>query len=147
MLSSRAFSPPPPRELAGAAQGKAARGGAAPPAPIIEVTDRDIVFDCPHCAGELVIDQDGAGMTLACSHCEKEVTVPRRLPKASTAAGSSVSPANPRASNLEAAPTPTPTFSFADQSPEQISKRAGELKLQLTESSSHTPEMRGPVSR
>ncbi len=157
MLSSSAFSPPPPRELAGTAQGKAARGAAAasssPPSPIV-VTERDIVFDCPHCAGELVIDQEGAGMTLACSHCGKDVTVPRRSPAAAAgsapaAAGSAAPPVSPRAGNPEAAapPAATPTVNFEGQSAEQIAKRQAELKLQLTENHSQTTEMRGHVNR
>ena len=28
----------------------------------VQVTERDIVFDCPHCGGELVVDMDGAGI-------------------------------------------------------------------------------------
>lgn len=158
MLSSSAFSPPPPRELAGgAAQGKTARGAAAPagnsspPSPII-VTERDIVFDCPHCAGELVIDQEGAGMTLACSHCGKDVTVPGRSSVAAAASGAPAAPAaNPPAGNSEPATptqaTPPPAFNFDGQAAEQISKRMGELKLQLTENGSQTTEMRGHVNR
>ena len=133
MLSSSAFSPPPPRELAGGMSGKAARN-APPPSPPIVVTERDIVFDCPNCAGELVIDREGVGLTLACSHCGKSVTVPERS-QVTRATGST-----------EGAPA-APTFNFEGQTAEQISQRADELKRQLTENHSQTTEMRGHVSR
>jgi|HubBroStandDraft_4_1064222.scaffolds.fasta_scaffold184876_2 hypothetical protein len=42
----------------------------------LEITERDIVFDCPHCHGELVVDLEGAGLSLTCVHCGQAVTVP-----------------------------------------------------------------------
>src|ERR1700756_4311736 len=42
----------------------------------VQVTERDIVFDCPHCGGELIVDMDGAGMKLACALCQGAVVVP-----------------------------------------------------------------------
>src|SRR5579864_2842132 len=42
----------------------------------LEITERDIVFDCPHCKGELVVDLDGVGLVLNCVHCGQSVTVP-----------------------------------------------------------------------
>ena len=42
----------------------------------VQVTERDIVFDCPHCGGELVIDMDGAGMEVNCGLCGGALTVP-----------------------------------------------------------------------
>src|SRR6476659_6106855 len=42
----------------------------------VQVTERDIVFDCPHCRGELVIDMDGAGMQVNCALCGGGLTVP-----------------------------------------------------------------------
>ena len=41
-----------------------------------EVRDTDIVFDCPHCGKNLVIDYRGAGLTIQCSDCGKDVLVP-----------------------------------------------------------------------
>jgi DNA-directed RNA polymerase subunit M/transcription elongation factor TFIIS len=43
----------------------------------LQLSDRDIVFSCPECQGELVVDKEGAGMTLACSHCGHTVTIPQ----------------------------------------------------------------------
>jgi transcription elongation factor Elf1 len=42
----------------------------------LQLTERDIVFVCPNCQGELAVDKDGAGLSLACSHCGQTVTVP-----------------------------------------------------------------------
>lgn len=37
----------------------------------------DITFDCPECAGHLVVDEKGAGMTVPCPECGKPISVPR----------------------------------------------------------------------
>src|SRR5437763_993214 len=42
----------------------------------IQVSERDVVFTCPHCDGDLVVDRDGAGMELKCAFCGQPVTVP-----------------------------------------------------------------------
>lgn len=42
----------------------------------ITVTDRDILFDCPSCQGELIVDRDGEGMETACIHCGALINVP-----------------------------------------------------------------------
>ena len=42
----------------------------------MQVTERDIVFDCPHCGGELVVDMDGAGMEVNCTLCGGGLKVP-----------------------------------------------------------------------
>ena len=34
-----------------------------------EIRDTDIVFDCPHCGKNLVIDYRGAGLQINCSEC------------------------------------------------------------------------------
>ena len=41
-----------------------------------DIRDTDIVFDCPHCGKNLVIDYRGAGLQISCSQCGKEVLVP-----------------------------------------------------------------------
>lgn len=41
-----------------------------------DIRDTDIVFDCPHCGKNLVIDYRGAGLQIACSECGREVLVP-----------------------------------------------------------------------
>ena len=41
-----------------------------------EIRDTDIVFDCPHCGKNLVIDYHGAGLQINCSECGESVLVP-----------------------------------------------------------------------
>lgn len=42
----------------------------------VEIRDTDIVFDCPHCGKNLVIDYRGAGLQINCSECGERVLVP-----------------------------------------------------------------------
>lgn len=112
---------------------------------MVTVTDRDIVFDCPHCRGELVVDQEGAGMSLSCSHCGRTIAIPVRPPPAQAVAAV-------REENASAALPKDPRvmarlFGFDAQPPEQVHKRAEELKLHLKENQSQTTEMRGHVNR
>lgn len=41
-----------------------------------EIRDTDIVFDCPHCGKNLVIDYRGAGLQITCSECGEPALVP-----------------------------------------------------------------------
>ena len=41
-----------------------------------EIRDTDIVFDCPHCGKNLVIDYRGAGLQINCSECGEPTLVP-----------------------------------------------------------------------
>ncbi len=41
-----------------------------------EISDTDIVFDCPHCGHNLVIDYRGAGLQINCAQCGQAVSVP-----------------------------------------------------------------------
>ena len=41
-----------------------------------EIRDTDIVFDCPHCGKNLVIDYRGAGLQIDCTGCGEPVLVP-----------------------------------------------------------------------
>ena len=41
-----------------------------------EIRDTDIVFDCPHCGKNLVIDYRGAGLQIDCIGCGEPVLVP-----------------------------------------------------------------------
>ena len=41
-----------------------------------DIRDTDIVFDCPHCGKNLVIDYRGAGLQINCSQCGERVLVP-----------------------------------------------------------------------
>ncbi len=111
---------------------------------MVEITDRDIVFDCPHCRGELVVDQDGAGMTLSCSHCGRNITVPTRV---TTSSAPAVRPDDGNAAAAQDPRTMMRAFGFDVQPPEQVRKRLEELKLHLKENQSQTTEMRGHCNR
>ena len=41
-----------------------------------EISDTDIVFDCPYCGHNLVIDYRGAGLQIQCAQCGQAVSVP-----------------------------------------------------------------------
>ena len=41
-----------------------------------DIRDTDIVFDCPHCGKNLVIDYRGAGLQINCTQCGERVLVP-----------------------------------------------------------------------
>ena len=41
-----------------------------------DLRDTDIVFDCPHCGKNLVIDYRGAGLQINCSECGEPTLVP-----------------------------------------------------------------------
>ena len=43
---------------------------------VAEIKETDIVFDCPYCGKSLAIDYRGAGLTIQCSDCGKDVPVP-----------------------------------------------------------------------
>ena len=111
---------------------------------MVDITDRDIVFDCPHCRGELVVDQDGAGMTLSCSHCGRNVIVPSRV---TTTSAPAVRPDDGNAAASQDPQAMMRVFGFDMQPPDQVRRRQDELKLHLKENQSQTTEMRGHVNR
>jgi transcription elongation factor Elf1 len=41
-----------------------------------DIRPTDIVFDCPHCGKSLAIDYRGAGLTIPCTDCGRDVEVP-----------------------------------------------------------------------
>ena len=132
--------------------------------PALVVTDRDIVFNCPQCRGELVVDREGAGLEVPCSHCGQRLTVPAYQPR--PVASPAVMAAPPVvAPPVAAGPTPVVvaplpavpaepaapivqrTFNHAELTTEQLARRWGELKHQLKENRSQDTEMRGHVNR
>mgnify|MGYP003309621225 CR=1 FL=1 len=42
----------------------------------VEIRDTDIVFECPNCGKQLVIDYRGAGLQINCAKCATQVLVP-----------------------------------------------------------------------
>lgn len=107
----------------------------------IEVSERDVVFECPHCEGELVVDRDGSGLAVPCALCGKIVTVPAyqgpslRFLQAAT---------SKLADALQQARTAPPIqFSFAGKSRAGLEKRRQELQRLLWETRSQLNELRG----
>jgi predicted RNA-binding Zn-ribbon protein involved in translation (DUF1610 family) len=132
------------------------------PAPdsVVAVSERDIVFNCPHCEGELVVDRDGAGMTFNCPHCGGRIAVPffRGAGAGDSAMGSTPGPSAsavssgssmglPGAARLSGKQLPARTMDFSTMSKDEVEKRIDELKLHLKEHQSQTTEMRGHLNR
>ena len=114
--------------------------GSKPP---VTVGERDILFHCGSCHGELVVDRDGAGLSVSCPHCGQAVTIPdfQHPPSAVSALESIVPAAAP------AAPEVVRHFDFTDKPREHLERRFNELKHQLKENRSQDTEMRGHVNR
>lgn len=127
------------------------------------IAERDIVFNCPHCSGELVVDRDGAGMTFECSHCNGEVVVPpyvgpspalRTPPPAPVPAEAEDVLATQKARDsagvsgpLKSAEEIAATFDFSEETTEALRERLKVLKLQHQENASQRTEMRGHINR
>lgn len=48
------------------------------PAELIQISTRDILFECPACDKSMVIDEAAVGMTVECAGCRQNVIVPAR---------------------------------------------------------------------
>ena len=110
------------------------------PAPVIG--ERDIVFNCPNCQGELVVDCEGAGLSVPCSHCGHPLTIPEyQQPPRPTGAAAMIEAPEPLLSS------PARHFDFDGRPRQQLERRFDELKNQLKENRSQDTEMRGHVNR
>lgn len=110
--------------------------------PAVVVGGRDIVFSCPNCQSELVVDCDGAGLSVPCPHCGHSLTIPeyQALSQPGTA-----SPA--LESSEPVSPAPQRHFDFTNKPREELERRFNELKHQLKENRSQDTEMRGYVNK
>ena len=111
---------------------------------LLVVTERDIVFNCPVCGGELVVDMSGAGLECPCSHCGNTLMIPAHQPRPEAKASGVTLHSN---DHQEPPPAPVRQFDFAGHTPEQLERRLGELSHQLKENRSQDTEMRGHVGR
>ena len=110
--------------------------------PPLVIGERDIVFNCPDCQGELVVDRDGAGLSVPCSHCGHPLTIPDyQQPPRVVGAATVFEPLEP------APPLPVRHFDFSGKPREHLERRFNELKGQLKENRSQDTEMRGHVNR
>ena len=109
--------------------------------PAVIINDRDIIFSCPSCQGELVVDRDGAGLSVPCSHCGNPLTIPDyQAPSEAEVSG-------PLPGLTDALPPSNRHFDFNDKSREELERRFNELKHQFKENRSQDTEMRGHVNR
>ena len=117
--------------------------------PPLVISDRDIVFNCPACHGELVVDRDGAGMSVPCSHCGQPLTIPDHALRTTgpVAIPSTVSGLPTLDHRDVVILNPPRHFDFKDQPREQLERRLGDLKHQMKENRSQDTEMRGHVNR
>jgi predicted RNA-binding Zn-ribbon protein involved in translation (DUF1610 family) len=109
----------------------------------VQVTERDIVFDCPNCGGELAIDMDGAGMEVHCAHCGKALLVPEyhgpslQFLQAAT---------SKLAKAIQAARNASPKkFHFEARTSEDLNRRQNELQRALRESQTQLTEIKGHI--
>ena len=117
----------------------AAQGGKPP----LVISESDIVFNCPACAGELVVDRAGVGLSVPCPHCGHPLTIPED----SSQPPSLPPPADAAPGAPPLAPAAKRHFDFAGQTAEQIERRTSDLQHQLKENRSQDTEMRGHVNR
>ena len=109
----------------------------------VQVTERDIVFDCPHCGGELIVDMDGAGMEVACALCNGAIVIPEYHGPSLyflQAATAKLTKAIQTARN--ASPK---KFHFEGHSPEELQRMESELQRALRESQAQMTEVRGHI--
>lgn len=110
----------------------------------IRITQNDILFDCPSCKGELVVDREGEGMSLTCSHCGTPVIVPLYRNRKNRPPDTGAPPRTQPSAPAEEAGA---TFDFGGLTREQIAARIDDLKLQLQENEAQRVETRGHVNR
>jgi predicted RNA-binding Zn-ribbon protein involved in translation (DUF1610 family) len=110
----------------------------------LEITERDIVFECPHCHGELVVDLEGAGLAFNCVHCGQSVTVPEYHGPSLYFLEQATSKLTEALRNARrAAPK---KFDLAGRTADELMERRTELEGQLQEMREQSAEIRGQVN-
>jgi hypothetical protein len=109
----------------------------------VQITERDIVFDCQHCGGELVVDMDGAGMKVACALCNGSLVVPEyngpslQFLQAATAKLTKA---------IQTARNALPKkFHFEGHSSEELKRIQNDLQRAIRENQAQTTEVRGRI--
>jgi transcription elongation factor Elf1 len=110
----------------------------------VQITERDVVFECPHCQGELVADKEGAGLTVNCSLCGQPVTVPEYH-------GPSLQFLQAVTEKLSEALQATrkgiqKTFHFEGKPREELEVRRQEIQRQLRENQNQASEVRANIN-
>jgi transcription elongation factor Elf1 len=110
----------------------------------LEITERDIVFDCPHCHGELVVDLEGAGLSLTCVHCGQTVTVPEYHGPSLHFLEAATSKLTEALRNVRKG-SPR-KLDFSNRSAAELVARRTELERQNQEIQAQSAEIRGQVN-
>ena len=109
----------------------------------VQVTERDIVFDCPHCGGELVVDMDGAGMEVNCTLCGGGLKVPEYGgPSLEFLQAATAKLAKAVQGARNAAPK---KFHFEGRPRDELKHRQNELQRAILESQAQTTEVKGHI--
>jgi hypothetical protein len=109
----------------------------------VQVTERDIVFDCPHCGGELVVDMDGAGMEANCTLCGGGLIVPEYYgPSLQFLQVATAKLAKAVQGARNAAPK---KFHFDGRPRDELKRRQNELQRAILESQAQTTEVKGHI--
>jgi predicted RNA-binding Zn-ribbon protein involved in translation (DUF1610 family) len=107
----------------------------------IQVSERDVVFECPHCGGELVVDRDGSGLDVPCALCGKIVTVPAY--QGPSLQFLQIATAKLADALQQTRTAPPMRFSFAGKTRAGLEKRYQELQRLLRETRNQLSELRG----
>jgi predicted RNA-binding Zn-ribbon protein involved in translation (DUF1610 family) len=107
----------------------------------IQISERDVVFECPHCGGELVVDRDGSGLDVPCALCGKIVTVPPYQGPSLQFLQTATAKLADALRQTRAAPPMR--FSFAGKTRAGLEKRHQELERLLRETRNQLNELRG----
>ena len=107
----------------------------------IQVSERDVVFECPYCGGELVIDRVGSGLDVPCALCGKIVTVPAYQGPSLQFLQTATARLADALRQTRAAPPIR--FSFAGKTRAGLEKRHQELERLLRETRNQLNELRG----
>jgi len=110
----------------------------------LEITERDIVFECPHCHQELVVDLEGAGLAVSCAHCGQSVSVPEYHGPSLYFLEEATSKLTEALRNArKAAPK---KFDLTNRTADDLMARRTELEHQLQELRAESAELRGQVN-
>lgn len=107
----------------------------------VQLSERDIIFECPHCQGELVVDRDGSGLDVPCALCGKIVTVPAYQGPSLQFLQTATAKLADALQQTRAAPPMR--FSFAGKGRAALEKRHQELQRLLRETRNRLSELRG----
>lgn len=96
-----------------------------------QIGEHDILFVCPSCRKNMVIDESAVGMTIDCAGCGKQVIVPPKMPTPSA----------------EAVPSPVLDMATIESRIAALGSKLKELQTQRTEISNTIGARLNDISR